>query len=424
MSYWQQEAGIAAAVPAGELPREADIVVIGGGLAGVSAANAILDRQPGTAVVVLEAQYIGYGASGRNGGLMSPLPAPIWLLDADRNEPHAWATRTLNRKLHELGGRLAAEVPDGEARPVTLQLQTVGPLSASGVGRVAGMLAHMRIDHRLAPDPARGGRPTLQIAAYTVHPYRLTRSLGARAAARGARICEHTAVEAVEETPAGARIRLAGGRQLNAGRVLVCTNGYTASIAALSPPRAKVVRNYMVATEPLEAEAVARLGGGSNFMVELNKSYVFYRLHRDRLVYGGIETFFRTPMSDFEVPASVKAGLEKLLAASVPWCKGLQIATQWGGRFHSSATDLPIIRRGAGSGAIVYNIGYGGTGVALTQLFAPHAAALALDLPPRDADDARLGDIMGATGVPVGGLMRLVGGVARDLLMGGGTVGR
>ncbi len=417
MSYWQREAGASTPVAASEPPREADIAIVGGGLAGVSAAVAILERQPGASVALLEANYIGYGASGRNGGLMSPLPAPIWLLTADRDESHAWATRTLNAKLHALAARLAETVPGGEVRPCMLQLQAMGPLSSSGAGKVASILDRIGIEHRLAPDPQRSGKPTLAIPAYAVHPYRLVRGLAAHAVQRGACICEHTAVEAIEETPGGARLRLAGGRHLAAGRVVVCTNAYTGSIAAPSPPRAKVVRNYMVATEPLDAAAIARLGGGQAFMVELNKSYVFYRPHRDRIIYGGVETFLRTPKSDFEVPAWVRGALEKHLAHSVPWRPNIKIAAEWGGAFHSSATDLPIIRRGSGSGAVVYNIGYGGTGVALTQLFAGHAAALALDL-PLEADDARLDGILRATRLPLAGLLRLGGGVAWDVVTG------
>ena len=88
----------------------------------------------------------------------------------------------------------------------------------------------------------------------------------------------------------------------------------------------------MVATEPLDAEAVQRLGGGHTFIVELNKAYVFYRLHQGRLVYGGVETFFRTPESDFEVPASIHKALERHLAKSVPWRRNLKIGVAWAAR--------------------------------------------------------------------------------------------
>ncbi len=401
-------------------PQAADVAIIGGGLAGVSAALAVLDRQPGASVVVLEQKFVGYGASGRNGGLLSPLPVPVWLITADRHNEHAWAVRTLNRKLHALGAWLAATVPESEIRPCTLQLQATGRLTTSGLGAVADALEHCRIDHRMMAQPGGDGRPMLELSAFTVHPYRLVRALAARAIAKGALICEQAAVAAIEPSASrGARIRLADGTVVEAGKVLVCTNAYTRSIAGPSPPRAKVVRNYMVETDVLDDDTVARLGGGKTFIVELNKSYIFYRVHQRRLIYGGVETFLGAAKSDYEVPDGVREKLKKHLAHSAPWRpESLPIASAWGGNFHSTATDLPIIRAAAQGDAISFNIGYGGTGVALTQLFAPHAAAAVLEQPCGDDDDIRLADIVARTRVPLAGLLRLGGRVVRDIVTG------
>ena len=418
MSYWQQEGGAATGLPAADPPDEADFAIIGGGLAGLSTANAILERRPGTSVAVLEANFVGYGASGRNGGLMSPLPAPIWLLTADANTDHAWAARALNAKLHALGAWLADTLPDCQIKPCTLQLQAVGRITTSALQRLSGSLARIDIGHNLACEAHRGGKPTLELPAYTVQPYRLVRALAARARSLGARICEHVAVEAIDEAARGAVIRLAGGRQIRAHCAVLCTNAYSGSVAVRARPRAKVLRNYMLATEPLGAEAVARLGNGQAFTVELNKSYIFYRLHGGRVVYGGIETLLRTPPGDFDVPAWVRPALERHLAHSLPWCKDLRIATDWGGRYHSTATDLPIIRHAPGTKSIVFNVGYGGTGLALTQLFAPLAAATALDQPLPGAEDARLGEIMLATRFPLASLLQFGGSIAWDVIRG------
>jgi hypothetical protein len=86
-SYWQRE-GAGTALQVTSPPARADIAIMGGGLAGISSALAVLDGQPGASVVVLEQKFVGYGASGRNGGLLSPLPVPVWLLTADKNEDH------------------------------------------------------------------------------------------------------------------------------------------------------------------------------------------------------------------------------------------------------------------------------------------------------------------------------------------------
>jgi glycine/D-amino acid oxidase-like deaminating enzyme len=204
LSYWQQEADTAAVALPNVEPGEADIAVVGGGLAGVSTAIAILQRQPGARVVLLEGQFIGFGASGRNGGLISPLPAPIWLLTADRNLEHAWALRTLNTKVHGLGKWLSATVPGSEVGPCTLQLQAMGRLSTSGIAKVAATLDRTGIGFSLAPDAQRGGLPTLELPTYTVNPYRLVRALAAYAVGLGAQVCERAPVEAIEATSSGA----------------------------------------------------------------------------------------------------------------------------------------------------------------------------------------------------------------------------
>jgi gamma-glutamylputrescine oxidase len=417
-SYWQEANSGSVALPNVELPSQADIAVVGGGLAGVSTAIAILQRQPGVRVVLLEARFIGFGASGRSGGLISPLPAPVWLLTADRNLDHAWALRTLNSKVHELGKWLATAMPGAEVAPCTLQLQAMGRLSASGLARVAAMLESTGIAFGLVWDAHRSGLPTLELPTFTVHPYRLVRALATYAERLGAQIFEHAHVNGIVPTGGGVLIRLAGCAPLRARKLVMCTNAYTRAIVAPSVPRAKVVHNYMLATEPLEEDGLKRLGSARAFVVELNRSYVFYRLHRTRLIYGGVETFFRRPAADLAVPTSVRKVLESRLAKSIPWCPKLRIASAWSGAFHSTATDLPIVERAAGAGAVVFNVGYGGTGLALTQLLAPHAAALALDLPPAAADDARLGAIIHNTGVPISALLRLGAGVAWDAVDG------
>jgi glycine/D-amino acid oxidase-like deaminating enzyme len=173
----------------------------------------------------------------------------------------------------------------------------------------------------------------------------------------------------------------------------------------------------MVETEILDDDTVARLGGGHTFIVELNKSYIFYRLHRRRLIYGGVETFLGAAKSDYEVPPEVLKKLEKHLAHSMRRPPPA-IASAWGGNFHSTATDLPIIRSAAQGAAVSFNIGYGGTGVALTQLFAPQAATVALGQPCGDDDDARIARIVAGTRVPLAGLLRLGGRVVRDIVAG------
>src|SRR6185503_8592976 len=98
------------------------------------------------------------------------------------NADDAWAVHALNGRLHALGAWLADKLPDSQVRPCTLQLQAVGRITGSALHRLAGLLARIGIGHNLEFEAHRGGKPTLELPAYTVQPYRLVRALAARIA--------------------------------------------------------------------------------------------------------------------------------------------------------------------------------------------------------------------------------------------------
>ena len=352
---------------------------------------------------------------------MSPLPAPIWLLTARKGNAAAWALATLNEKVRALGRTLRRQHPQSEATETRLELQATGPFTRAGLGQIARILDDARIDHDVRLDASCDGHCALSLPSFTVNPFGLVRALAAEAERRGALICEHTKVASVVQDGAGARVTLSSGGVITARTAVICTNAYT---DALSLPqgarRAKVIRNYMLATAPLDAAMRRRLGDERRFVVELNKSYVFFRLHQGRMVYGGIESFTEAGGSDFAVPDKIRQGLEALMRASLGTASPA-IEHAWSGRYHSTLTEMPIIGRHPRAPAIVMNVGYGGTGVALTQVFSERAAALALGQTQTDPDAARLGQILHETRLPIGGLMSFGCGVARQLLLGGGA---
>ena len=128
-SYWQRHGGAPVEAPTAEdgVPKRADFVIVGGGLAGLMTAIRLVDAEPAADVVVLEAAFVGHGASGRNGGLMSPLAAPIWLASADHNREHAWAITTLNSRTRQAAEWLEAEVAGSEVARTVLRLERGRP---------------------------------------------------------------------------------------------------------------------------------------------------------------------------------------------------------------------------------------------------------------------------------------------------------
>lgn len=416
-SYWQRRGGapcpaerhnIASDQSLPALPPHVDFAIIGGGFAGLSTALCLAEAEPDARIVILEAAFVGYGASGRNAGLLSPLPAPVWLLTAETNPEHAWALKQMTARSRDLAASLAARVPGSEVEPTMLRLQAVGRLTDAGLGRVARTLRRCELPHTLERGRAEDSWRSVDVATSTIDPFGTVLGLAHVARARGIDIRERTPVRAVSEAARGVEIRLGDGRTMIARSAVVCTNAYSDSLRLPERPKARVVHNSMLATDELSDAELARLPSGRPFVVELNRAYVFWRLHRRRLVYGGIERHCASPGSgDLDVPPDTLRRLEHLLDRSVPGAP-LPIAEAWGGCFHVTGTDLPHIARVGQTGAIVLNVGYGGTGVALSMILAPIVAGLARGGRFADPDDARLLAVVQATGLPVMGALRFV----------------
>lgn len=412
-SYWQSVTARTMVSNTG-VPGDCDVVIVGGGLAGLSTAIGIMEMSPFARVSVLEAAYVGYGASGRAGGLISPLAAPVWLASAGRNGDHAWALGYLRSLVDETAAWIKTAIPESEIKSETLTLEATGALTGIGLEALSGILGAEKIAHRMGHE--RSGREGLSLACHTVNPFGLVQGLARHARALGVSIYEGVVVTRIEDTERGAYLTLAGGHTVLADTAVVCTNAYSDEVAMTRPAKAKVVSNYMVATKVLPAETQAIIGKSGRFTVELNGAYVFYRLHEGRLLFGGIERFGRPGGGGYHVPSDVLAKLNALMQRSFPGIEAFEIDTAWGGQFHMTATDLPeicrMLRMRGETGAIVMNTGYGGTGIALTLAMGARVAALALRLPAVEPNDERLADIMARTRVPV-----------RDLMLHAGRIG-
>jgi glycine/D-amino acid oxidase-like deaminating enzyme len=365
-SYWQRDAGWSDRWQDTAVPSRVDACVIGGGLAGLMTAIRLRERDPNTTIAVLEAERVGFGASGRSAGFLSPLAAPVWLLGAERSPDQAWGAARINADVHAIARWLAEHVPAIELRPVTLRLEAAGRIGAGGLAEMARAVELVGLAHDLSTNR---GRLSLAMAAYTMHPYKLVRGLAAYAARAGVVIRERARVRVIDRE----RVRFEDG-ELRARRIIACTNAYTHSLG-IERIRALVVHSFMTATAPLDPALVH----DDDFTVEVNAAQAYHRTHAGRIIFGGIDKVFAPAGDDFAVPDAVRAHLARLMATSVP---GAEPGEAWAGVFHATATGLPIIGASTRNPALVLNVGYGGTGVALALACAPLAAAVAAGDPP------------------------------------------
>jgi glycine/D-amino acid oxidase-like deaminating enzyme len=349
--------------PAGDLT--AKVAIVGGGFTGLSTALHLAEA--GIDAVVLEANEIGWGASGRNGGQvnaglkwnpeelvagfgpdlgarMARLGAGAPDLVFELIERHGIACEA------HRGGTLRVAGPrrsEAGIRDFTRQWRDLGApvelLERDGIARLAGTTAYP-----LAAFDRRGG---------SVNPLGYARGLAEAALAAGARI--FTGAPAVRlareggswvvETPT-ARVR--------AERVVLATNGYTDDL--WPGLRRTVIPAYsaIVATAPLPAEIAARIMPARPVLYEMSAAYAYYRMDVDgRFVMGG-----RSPLRDTSAMADYR-GLIAHATRLFPDLAGATWTHAWNGRTAITWDHLPHIHEPAEG--LHIGLGYNGRGVAM-----------------------------------------------------------
>ena len=415
-SYWQREANLRLTRPSLIENYSAEFVIIGGGFAGLTTANAILEQKPGSEIVILESEYIGFGASGRACGLMGPIPAPVWVVSADSNNDHLWGLRHANQKMHQAAEWVRQTLPDAQCVKTPLRVRGMGPLSSAVLERATHTFEHSDIDFESLPNESKGRWLSFTMAAHTIHPVRLASALARHAEGHGIQIFENTAVDSVAQDGNGAKVHLDNGCEVTARTVIACTNAYSSYISGLGRVRARPVYTYMLASEPLDQDSIDQIEQSNAFTYEMSKEAAYYRLHGDRILFGALDKSSNENAGEFQIPDAIMAELTDLFYQTFPDLKKVQFQDAWSGQYHLSLTDLPIIRRVDTAQSVVLNVAYGGTGIALAFICAPLAASLAIGSEFNTPEDERLYKVITNTRTPVMSGIHFAGNVTAALI--------
>lgn len=362
------EAGpVGDAPPKTALPARADVAVIGGGYTGLAAARAL--AKDGATVTLLEADRIGGGASGRNGGFVLPgYKAELGAIV--RRHGVEVARRLFEASLAAIGFVERLVVEEGIAcdwhRPGSVTL-------AAKPGHLAGLRAEQELlrrefGHRtelLGPQEIRseigsagyhGG--LVDPVAGAIQPAQYCRGLALAAARAGALLCEGARVTALARRGPRWTVTTSSG-VVEAGEVLVATNGYTGRLVPWLARRVVPVGSFIVATAPLAPHLAARLIPRGRVMSDTRNLLHYFRLSADRrLVFGGRAAFRPEALDE-----SIRV-LGRDLVAVFPELAGVPLEFGWGGTLGFTLDHLPHAGRVQGIG---YALGYGGHGVALAS---------------------------------------------------------
>jgi len=351
------------------LPARADVVVVGGGYTGLSAARHL--ARAGASVVVVEREQVGWGASSRNGGqVLTGLK-----LDAAALIERFGQSRA--RQLFEIAteSMLRLETLIAE-EAIACEYERAGHLCAAfkpahfdAFREEQALLARV-FDHPVHLVPRADQRAEIGSDAYHgvlidersggLNPAQFVHGLAGAAIRHGAAVVTGVGVTTVDRHLDAWRVRTTGGEIL-AGDVLMATNGYTDGASPALQRRFIPIGSYIIATEPLtEAQACALLP--RRRMAFDSKSFLYYfRVTPDRrLLFGGRAEFGRP---DADTTRRAAAILHQGMTTVFPQLAGARIDYAWGGNVAFTRDQMPRAGRLDG---VYYAGGYCGHGVAMS----------------------------------------------------------
>ena len=376
----------------------ADVCIVGGGFTGLWTAMSIKRLAPGTDVVLVEREYCGAGASGRNGGWVNGwddiLPklvsrfgrdAAMWLLDASRSS------------LDDI----RETVRDGD---IDCDLSFEGGLTvALSPAQVDGVLEPALVAPELGRDDlfrildkdeavAMSGSPAAEAGALILHagsvqPALLAQGLRRLVVAAGVRVYEATPMVGLQRT-LPAVVRTPSG-SVTADKVVLASGARLALIPELRRT-VFILPSHVVATAS-SAEALDRLGWVTGRPFGDGRTAVHYaqRTADDRVVFG--RGGGRLGYGGHIIPAHYHDAreIEEIVAdmhAMLPATRDLAVEWRWGGPLERTQHGIPWVGVLGKHRNLHYGLGYSGNGVSASNLIGRTLASVVLGL---DDDYAR-----------------------------------
>jgi len=379
-SLWQATAGTRPLLSRLNGDRTCDVAIIGGGYTGLSTARSL--AKAGLSPVVLEANRIGWGASGRTGGVVSgKFRVPFREIAARHGLDTARAMHDLGIDAIEHVGELVSDygIADADYRPTgslrcayndhtfaQLKAETAWLRETMGDTAVSILSAEQVAAETGATDFVGG---MLNTHGGVIHPLNFVFGIAKGLQAAGVDIFEQTPVLRFRRDGAGVLVETPYGT-VTAKQVVIATNSYSDLTSATAAVKTSIIpfRSAMIATEPLAGTAGARLLPTGRSYTETRRMMRWFRKSGDRLLYGGRGAFGKT---DSE---SAFAALETAMVRQFPELADVRITHRWSGLVAMTIDSLPHL--GRLDDRVVYSVGYNGTGVALASGIGRHVAAL------------------------------------------------
>lgn len=415
-SYW-----LDTATPSGDyrrtpVPEQVDVAVVGAGFTGLSAA--LEAARQGASVVVLDQHTVGWGASGRNGGMATTglaigLGKAIKRYGRDQaftmfsEYNHAIDTIEDLVKEHSLDcdfhrpGKLTLAMNAKQVGQMRKTQETLADLA----GYQVTVVGRDEIHSEIGTDYYAGGMVDPRGAA--LHVGKFAHGLAGAARHAGAILCENAQAMSLTGLPGRRHAVHTTRGTVRAERVLIATSGYTGPLTPWLQRRTIPVGSFIVVTEPLPLETAHRILP-QHRMASDNKMLTYYfRITPDnRLLFGGRARFaLSSPDSDLKSAAILKEAMSTLF----PYLSSARIDYTWGGLVDLTMDQM--VHAGQRDG-VHYSLGYSGHGVQMATYMGKQMALSMLGKPSRNVwEHLPYPPVPGHFGPPW--FLPLIGGYAR-----------
>jgi glycine/D-amino acid oxidase-like deaminating enzyme len=353
-------------LPQVDLPKEVAVVIVGAGYAGLSAALEL--HREGIEAIVLDGNEPGFGASTRNGGMvsggvnvgkryvaraMSEDESAPFLSDAADAFGHVEAL--IAREKIDCGwtragyflGAWCKSHYDGMVKKV----DTLNRLARSE----AYIVPPERQREEIGSDYYRGGMVVGRAAQ--LHPALYFKGLLDLCQKRGIVIASKTPAGRLSQTTSGWVVETPRG-SIKAGNVVIATNGYTGDLTPQLKRRVVPLGSYIIATEELPPDVAASLSPKNRSIADTRRVLTYYRLSPDgkRLIFGGRAKFGMTD------PVETAPILYQFMLDRYPQLKGTKITHAWTGNVAFAIDEMPHMGKFEN---LHYALGCNGSGVAM-----------------------------------------------------------
>jgi gamma-glutamylputrescine oxidase len=369
-SYYAASANAASERPALDGSVTADVCVVGGGIAGCSAALHLAER--GFKVVLLEDNRIGWGASGRSGGqaiqgiaagqakldrlLGAQAARSVWEVSVEGLALIRQLIRRFSIACDWVDGYMFTAVKERHVRELRAEFAELRDLYGYPSLRYLS-----REELRATLDTDRYLGALYDTNSGHMHPLNYTLGLAAAAESLGVQIFEGTRALSFADA-GGSKVRIATPQgEVRARYLVLCGNVYLGATAPSLAAKIMAVATYIVATEPLGLERAQKLIANNAAVSDMNWVLDYYRRSADqRLLFGGRVNY--SGLSSFDAPSATRARMLKVF----PQLADTRIEYSWGGEVDITLNRAPHFGRLAPN--VYFLQGFSGHGIALTGI--------------------------------------------------------